>query len=219
MAESSAQPLTAAQAVAAVPPSIDDMETVAVVQQTLLDKGYLDGGPPDGDLGPQTKDEIIAFRARNNLPLVPVIDQALLEKLETAPQKSIPYEQITATPAVVAENVAAAKTNNEVKNVSAWSKLTAWFFGLPSFVLPLTLAIIDNFDEASTAIAPLRTVFGDLPGKFYFIAFGLIALVFGYQAVRIERLSKQVEDHLVTGYKIGTVKNDAPTEVINGKLP
>jgi len=58
--------------------------TVRDVQTRLRALGYHEVGTIDGILGPRTRAAILAFRDDHALPLVPLIDVALEEALETA---------------------------------------------------------------------------------------------------------------------------------------
>lgn len=190
-----------------------DTETVALVQRLLLSKGYVDGGPATGVLGQKTKDEILTFRARNNLQLIPVIDRDLIKALELAPNKSVPIEQATATKAEVAAKVEIVADTNKVQKTAWWQKLWAWITGAPAATIAVAGYALENVDEATEAVAPLKQLLYDFQGISPFVwllVIAAIAGVMGYQAMTIARLSKKVEDNAVEGYQRGTLKNDLP---------
>jgi uncharacterized protein (TIGR02594 family) len=65
--------------------------SVAAVQRRLKDLGYHEVGQIDGKIGPRTRAAILAFRNDNDLALVPIVDVALTEALETAaPRETVP---------------------------------------------------------------------------------------------------------------------------------
>ena len=65
--------------------------TVRAVQARLKALGYHEVGTIDGIIGPRTRGAILAFRDDQALPLVPIIDVALEEALETAePRQEAP---------------------------------------------------------------------------------------------------------------------------------
>lgn len=204
---------TAQEAVKLAVENFTDKDTVAAVQKALLAKGYVDGGPADGELSQKTKDEILTFRARNNLPLVPVIDSELIRALETAPMKALPVEQVTATKAEIAPKVEVVAKTEKVVNSAWWTKLWAFVTGIPAGLFTLLGAVISNLDEASEMVAPLKALFYEVHAINPFVWIGLIAvvaLVLGWQAMTISKLSKQVEEAAVEGYQRGTIKNDIP---------
>lgn len=216
-------PLTAAQAEKAVASNghiemrpIDDEQTVRSVQQMLKDKGWVEINEIDGKLGVVTKDAILSFRTRNNLPLVPTIDAEFIDVLTRAPAKVVPLRQATASPEHIAERVEAVKDVQAIQRQGWWSKLMAWIIGAPSLALTLLGFVIGQLDEAIEAIQPLRNAFGDvIPTPWILLIGALIAFVFGYQQYRISKLTAKVEEQLVDGYRIGTVKNDAPNAEID----
>lgn len=198
-----------------------DPDIVRLVQDALRKIGYVNGGPVDGELGIQTTDEILSFRARNNLPLRPVIDRAFLLALHDAPPKEIPQRQSAATVEHIAESVEAVKTNTEVANVTWWQKLWAYIVGAPSVALAIVAEMVDKFGDATEKVTPVRQMFAELPVTVWLGLFVGISFIFGYQAYRIKQLSDKAQASMVAGYKIGTVKNDAPMQkevVQNGKL-
>ena len=73
--------------------------SVAAVQRRLKDLGYHEVGQIDGKIGPRTRAAILAFRNDNVLALVPIIDVALTEALETAAPREIAPERASGTPA------------------------------------------------------------------------------------------------------------------------
>jgi peptidoglycan hydrolase-like protein with peptidoglycan-binding domain len=72
---------------------------VAAVQRRLKDLGYHEVGQIDGAMGPRTRAAILAFRNDNDLALVPIIDVALTEALETAAPREIAPERASGAPA------------------------------------------------------------------------------------------------------------------------
>jgi peptidoglycan hydrolase-like protein with peptidoglycan-binding domain len=206
---------TQTEAVQVAPEHFTDRETVALVQRLLLEKGYVDGGPANGEFGQKTRDEILIFRARNNLQMIPVIDRDLIRALEVAAPKALPIEQVTATAPQIAPKVEVVAINEKVKKVAWWSKLYAWVTGIPAAFIPLLVAAVDNIDEATTAIAPLKNLFfdvGNIPGWVWFVGVAGLAGLFGYQAMQISKLSQQLEEKTVEGYQRGTIKNDVPPQ-------
>lgn len=201
--------LTAAEAVQASPLApITNSEVVKWVQQTLIDLGYPEIGEPDGNIGGMTRDTLLAFRRRVNLPLVPTIDDDLIRALRVAAPRVLPARQIEATEAHVAERVEAVKNVAEVERVGWWSKAWAWIIGVPNLLFGLLLAAIDQFDEAMAALMPVKNTFDTIPIKYYIIGFVGMAALLGIQQIRISRLANAAKKELVTGYRDGTVKND-----------
>lgn len=216
--------LTATEAVAAavqspaIPTPITDPLTIESVQRDLRDKGYVELNEIDGKLEGLTKDAILSFRGRNNLPLVPVIDDQFLAALEAAPKKEQPLRVQVATVEDLKPRVEAVKVAAEAESKAWWQKIGSAIVGTPSVLLGILIAAIDHIDEAVTAIQPIKSLFYDLPIGigWWLLGFGLIAGLFGYQAYRIEKLSKLAKDSMVEGYREGTVKNDAKP---NGVMP
>jgi hypothetical protein len=191
-----------------------DPETVKFVQMALKEKGYVDVNEVDGKLGGTTMDVILAFRRRNNLPLVPVIDGELMDVLETAPNKELPARVVNVEVEEVKDKVAAAATVAKSQVQSWWAKFWAWAVGLPSFVLALLQAIIANFGDAVNSLQPVRNFLSEVPVSVWLVGFGLVALVLGIQAMRSERLAKEAQKQMVEGYQKGTVKNDADVGLV-----
>ena len=72
--------------------------SVAAVQRRLKYLGYHEVGQIDGRVGPRTRAAILAFRDENSLPLIPTIDVALTEALETAIPREIAPERASGVP-------------------------------------------------------------------------------------------------------------------------
>lgn len=204
---------TLTEAIQNAPEQFTDKETVAMVQRLLLAKGYVDGGPATGELGQKTKDEILTFRARNNLQLIPVIDRELINTLETAPLKALPLEQVTATKEDIAPKVEVIKDADKMQRSAWWSNIWAWVTGVPAWLVTLAGFVIQNLDEATEYITPLKTLlfdFQNINPLVWVALIAAIATVMGWQAMTISRLSKKIEESTVEGYQRGTVKNDVP---------
>lgn len=69
------------------------------VQSSLRRLGYHEVGKSDGVIGPRTRNALLAFRADNNLPLIPIIDVTLTDALEIAQPRSIASERASGKPA------------------------------------------------------------------------------------------------------------------------
>lgn len=205
---------TQAEAVQAGPEQFTDKDTVAMVQRLLLAKGHVYGGT-NGVLGQKTKDEILSFRARNNLQMIPTIDRDLIKALENAPDKSLPVEQVTATTEQISPKVQVVAVNTKVQLSTWWTKLWAWLTALPSGLIVLAGFAIENIDSATATIRPLRNLLSNVQNVNPLLWIGLIgftALLMGYQAMTISKLSKKLENAAVGGYQRGTLTNDVPSK-------
>ena len=72
--------------------------SVRDLQARLRTLNYHEVGQLDGQIGPRTRAAILAFRDDNSLPLVPIIDIALTEALETASPRKIAAERASGVP-------------------------------------------------------------------------------------------------------------------------
>lgn len=142
---------------------------LAYVQQLLRSKNYFVVGDADGDLGEMTKDAILLFRRRNNLPLNEDIDDEFLDALEKAPPMVAEKRQ-EKTEAEVAKKV-------EVVNKSAWAAFWAKISGA---VLTIGATIQGVLEQ----IKPVKEWFdnnvfaylGKVPTYVYFGLVGLAVL-------------------------------------------
>lgn len=73
--------------------------SVRDVQGRLRALGYHEVGKSDGIMGPRTRAAILAFRDDNVLPLVPIIDVALTDALESATPRAVAPERAAGAPA------------------------------------------------------------------------------------------------------------------------
>lgn len=73
--------------------------SVESVQRRLKELGYHEVGQIDGKIGARTRAAILAFRQDNDLSLVPIINVALTEALETASPREIAPARAAGTPA------------------------------------------------------------------------------------------------------------------------
>ena len=72
--------------------------SVEAVQRRLKDLGYHEVGQIDGKIGPRTRAALLAFRHDNDLALVPIIDVALTDALNTARPRSVAIDRATGKP-------------------------------------------------------------------------------------------------------------------------
>lgn len=185
-----------ADAAATVQPSstVQDDSVISAVQAKLRALGYVEGGPPDGEVGKKTEASILDFRNRNGLPLTPTVDAELLAALGMATPKPVPIAQATANGADIAPKVQAVK---ETRLTKFWAKVTAY----PSIISAIVIAIVDRFDEAVAYIEPIKVFASSVPGWAWLGLAGIVAAMIAYNAWRAEVA-------LVEGYREGTVKND-----------
>lgn len=73
--------------------------SVEAVQRRLHSLGYHEVGIIDGIIGPRTRGAILAFRDDQSLPLVPVIDTALVEAFAQASPREVAPERASGAPA------------------------------------------------------------------------------------------------------------------------
>jgi uncharacterized protein (TIGR02594 family) len=73
--------------------------SVREVQTRLRALGYHEVGTLDGLMGPRTRAAILAFRDDAALPLVPIIDVALIEALDRAAPRQVAPERAAGVPA------------------------------------------------------------------------------------------------------------------------
>lgn len=97
------------QAIASV--GIDAADPVMRAQRGLKQLGFY-SGPPDGDLGPATRDAIIRFEVKHQLPVDPRVSDSLLEALAQYPAtpSTPPAASSTAPPAAAQGEAPAAQT-------------------------------------------------------------------------------------------------------------
>ncbi|MGO4917545.1 TIGR02594 family protein [Pseudogemmobacter sp. W21_MBD1_M6] len=72
--------------------------STAQVQTVLDGLGYHEVGHADGSLGSRTRGAILAFRADQDLPLVPIIDAELVDALARAPCRAVSPERAAGMP-------------------------------------------------------------------------------------------------------------------------
>ena len=73
--------------------------SVEAVQRRLRSLGYHEVGTIDGIIGPRTRGAILTFRDDQSLPLVPVIDTALVEAFAQASPREVAPERASGAPA------------------------------------------------------------------------------------------------------------------------
>lgn len=178
------------------------------VQARLLELGYVDGGPADGELNEKTRDQIVVFRRRNGLPLTDTIDDRLLGALDTAGAKPIPLIQATATAEEIAPKVEAMAAVTSVVRQTWWQKFVAWAMGIPAAVLSFIMLVVGQFDTVLPIITAIRGVFSEVPVTVWLGGFASLCLLFAIQAHGASRTAQRSQEAMKEGYQQGTVKND-----------
>ncbi len=164
-------------------------DTIRAVQQKLHRLGYTEVGRADGKMGNMTRTAILAFRLDNNLPLEPVIDDALLQALTTAGPRHVAKEREEASAAEVRQEVPEVQSNFLNKVISA---ITAVF----SAISALIAGIFQQFETAKGYIDPMMGYLTGVPGWVWLV---LIAIVAGVIFV----VSRQGEQKGVEAFQAG----------------
>lgn len=149
------------------PDAITDKVTVEVVQRKLKALNYQVGGI-DGVIGTMTKEAILAFRMDNGLPLVPVIDQAMLSALDDAKPRELAGEREQADDATVRDKVPEVRTS--------WlTKIAAFIVGIPAAIAGAFDGVLGNIGAAKDYVAPVQEFAGDVPGWVWLLIVAAIA--------------------------------------------
>lgn len=170
-------------------PMQTDKATVKTVQRRLIELGYREIGMPDGDLGSRTRGAILGFRVDHSLPLVPVIDKALLAALMVAPARPVSEARTETT---VADLRAEGSTTVKIADRSSGAAITLGGLGGIAGVSQL-------MDMAGGRISALQALLNQFSGlKDTLIALGpwVVAGLAGYivyQQVEIRR--NRLQDH------------------------
>lgn len=160
-----ADDLAAGASVATSAKVYTDKTTVEVVQRRLKDDlGYTEIGNVDGEIGTNTETALLAFRKDNGLPLVPVIDDAVLTTLDTAKKRVMSPARSDAAPAEVRAVVPEAATS--------WRNKLTGIGGLGGGGLLFGNGILQNLGTAKDTIAPVTGLFTWIP----MWGWGLIAI-------------------------------------------
>ncbi|QIG76102.1 putative endolysin protein [Rhizobium phage RHph_I4] len=160
------------------------------IQQTLKDKGYTMVGRIDGEWGDNTEDAILAFRRKNGLPLVPVIDDEFKAALWSGQDKTISEARSTAK---LADLRGVAPGASEVDLL----KKGATYVGLGSFATGGALST-DDITGVTSKISAVKELMAMLPspGTLFLITGGALLLYF-----LVTRVGKKI----VNAYREGHI--------------
>jgi hypothetical protein len=122
-------------------PMQTDKATITTVQRRLIDLGYKEIGMPDGDLGSRTRGAILGFRVDHGLPLIPVIDKALLAALMVAPVRPVSPARANAT---VADLRAEGSTTIKIADKSSGAAVALGGVSVAGAVLDQVGALKDH---------------------------------------------------------------------------
>ncbi|AHC30464.1 putative hydrolase with a peptidoglycan binding domain [Rhizobium phage vB_RleS_L338C] len=165
-------------------------EQLRGIQQALKDKGYTMVGRVDGEWGDNTEDAILAFRRKNGLPLVPVIDDEFKAALWSGENKAVSDVRSTAK---LADLKGIAPGASEV----ALLKKGATYVGLGSFATGGALST-DDITGVTSKISAAKELMAMLPspGTLFLIAGGALLLYF---------LVTRVGSKIVHAYREGSI--------------
>jgi hypothetical protein len=162
---------------------------IEAVQKRLNELGYPEFGGIDGKWGTKTRAAMLAFRADNNLPLVPTIDDQLMAALMVAKPRYVNPERANATVADLraegAEDVKAADNTQIAGTVAAGVGVAGGAANL-----------VDQFEDyggiiktVADAIAPIQDF---ISANFWFIALALGGIIV-WQTYKLKQI--RVEKH------------------------
>lgn len=169
---------------------VSSKEELRGIQTKLKELGYHEVGDPDGRWGDKTQTAVLAFRAENDLELLPTIDDKFKAALWTA------------TPRRVGEKRATAKLT-DLKGIApgatemALLKKVAGFFGVGSFFVSGTLST-DDVTGVTAKINAVKELMAILPSPLTIFALGVGAFGLYWLATR-------VGGKIVSAYREGRV--------------
>ncbi len=146
------------------PQDITDEDTVKSVQTDLRDLKYFAVGTPDGELGDNTKDAIMAFRRRNSLPINTRIDDELLAAIAKAKPKELPARSEASTEKVAAALPAVRPT---LRN-----RLVGFWGTIVGIATAAASAVGDFFEDVWEKLEPIRDAMESVPGWCWFAVAG-----------------------------------------------
>lgn len=159
------------------------------VQERLQELGYHEVGSPDGKWGTKTRSAVLAFRADNDLPLVPEVDADLLAHLMTAPEREIALERRNATVSDL--------RNKGSKTVEAADNMTVGGTVLTGgSAVVVAGKALDAIDEKSSAI---KNVMELVDPTLKFLQDNMLLVVIGigvmlvYYSIKVKKA--RLEDH------------------------
>lgn len=168
-------------------PMQTDADTIKTVQRRLIDLGYREIGMPDGSIGSRTRGAILGFRADHGLPLIPVIDKALLAALMTSPARPVSEARTNATVADLREQ---GSTTIKIADKASGAAVALGGTGLAAGVL-------EQVGKVQTGVGQVQGLLDSLtPLKESALALGpwlvgALALYIAYQQyqIRVNRLA------------------------------
>jgi peptidoglycan hydrolase-like protein with peptidoglycan-binding domain len=162
-------------------------------QQLLKDKGYVEVGKADGDIGKATVSAIAAFEIAQGRPVTGKMTQEVWDALKAAPMRPVSEERANATvPDLVNEDVPAVKPASWLKKIGiALGTLT----GLGSIVD----GGVPDLDKLTSSINKTQVIIGLIGDKLPWLiglAAAGAAIYYGHTI-----LSRQLE-----GFRKGTIR-------------
>lgn len=166
---------------------------VRAIQQLLKDKGYVEVGNVDGDVGKATVSAVSAFQITQGLPVTGKVDRALWEQLKAAPMRPVSAERANATVTeLVKADVPAVKPASLLKNIGLGLGAVT---GLGS-VVDGGVPDLDRLTDSINKTQIIMGLIGDkLPWLIGFAA-AVAAVYFGHKIV-----SRQL-----AGFRNGTIR-------------
>lgn len=150
---------------------ITNEDAIRSAQLYLTNLGYPTGGI-DGKAGKQTRRAIILFQTDNDMEPTGVLTNEVFTRLLSGKPAEIPIERAEATNAHVREKTPEVKSNFIAK---VWSGITLAF----SAVVAFFEGILQNLDDATSYLDPVKNVLGDVPGwGWAVLAMGVAATIF-----------------------------------------
>lgn len=175
---------------------------VELIQRALIDFKYFEVGDPDGLMGGKFVAGVAAFMTdRGKDPNKGRLTPELKAELELAKAERLPDGRPWSRPIAPSRANATAKdisTKVESVNLTWWQKTWAFILGIPSAAVALFKSLFGDYNDPSSYIFQVKSLFAAIPTELYFLVIAGIAAAIFWQA-------KKAQDATVKDYQQGKI--------------